>query len=147
MTRRAAMTTAVLAVGAALVASSCGGSEDGAGAGGDTTTDTGADSPLRVEATEGPRGTEIIVYVVDEQANTARTAAGRRKVELRCFDKDRGLIVGKPHRWPFTDTDNGLTDAHVHQRVSRAKASQVSRCELGGTRGPLSGEVTSAGFQ
>ena len=139
-------TLAVLAAGAALLTSSCG-SDDDAGAGGSTTIEADPDAPLRVEATEGPRGTELIVYVVDEAANTARAAGGRRKVSLRCFDKARGLIVSKPHRWPFTDTDNGLTDAHVHQRVSRAKASQVSRCELGGTRGPLSGEVTSAGFQ
>ena len=146
MTRRAAMATAVLAVGAALLTSSCGGADD-EGAGADTTRDTEADSPLRVEATEGPRGTELIVYVIGADANTARAAGGRRKVELRCFDKGRALVVRKAHRWPFTDTDNGLTDAHVHQRVSRAKASQVSRCELGGTRGPLSGEVTSTGFQ
>ena len=139
--------TAVLAVGAALVTGSCGSGDDDAGAGGKTTTETEADAPLRVEATQGPRGTELIVYVVDEGANSARSAGGRRKVRLRCFDKARALIVSKPHRWPFTDTDNGLTDAHVHQRVSRAKASQVSRCELGGTRGPLSGEVTSTGFE
>ena len=141
-----AATVAVLAVGAALLTSSCG-SDDDAGAGGETAGEAEADAPLRVEATEGPRGTELIVYVVDEAANAAGTAGGSRKVSLRCFDKAGGLIVSEPHPWPFTDTDNGLTDAHVHQRVSRAKASQVSRCELGGTRGPLSGEVISTGIQ
>jgi hypothetical protein len=87
------------------------------------------------------------VYVVDEAANVPGTAGGRRKVTLRCFDKARRTIVSKPHPWPFTDTDNGLTDAHVHQKVPRAQATQVGRCELEGTRGPLRGEVTSTGFR
>ena len=146
MTRRKQI-AAVLAVGAALPMSSCGSGDEGSGAGGETGTAAEAEPPLRVEAAEGPRGTELIVYVVDEAANKPGTAGGKTKVNLRCFDKARRVIVSKPHPWPFTDTDDGLTDAHVHQRVSRAKATQVSRCELEGTRGPLSAELTGTTFE
>ena len=141
-----AATAASLAAAALLVAACGSGDEETADSGGATTT-TEADAPLRVEAAEGPRGTELVVYVIDEAANTPRSAGGRRKIELRCFDKARAILVREPHRWPFTDTDHGLTDPHVHQRIPRTKATQVTRCELEGTRGPLSGELTSTGFE
>lgn len=144
MRRRAA---AASLAAAALLMAACGSGDDDTAESGAGKTKPKADAPLRVEAAEGPRGTELIVYVIDEAANTPRSAGGRKKVELRCFDKARGVLVEEAHRWPFTDTDHGLTDAHVHQRVPRTKATQVSRCELEGTRGPLSGELMSTGFE
>jgi hypothetical protein len=132
---------------AALLMGSCASEDEDAGAGAGTTGDTGGKASLRVEAAEGPRGTELIVYVEDGAANTPDTARGKRKVNLRCFDKARRPILSEPHPWPFTDTDDGLVEAHVHQRVKRMDVSRVSRCELEGTRGPLSGELTSTGFQ
>ncbi len=138
---------ALLAVGAALPIAACGSDSDDPGAEAKTATEAGAGQLLRVEATEGPKGTELIVYVLDQAVNTTETARGRKKVTLRCLDKAGRVLVRESQPWPFTDTDNGLTDAHVHQRVTRAKATQVSRCELVGTRGPLAAEVTSTGFE
>lgn len=138
---------AVLAAAAAVLLGSCGSDDGGAEGGGEGNTSATADPPLRVEAAEGPRGTEVIVYINDAALNKRATAGGKAKVNLRCFDKGRTVIVEKPHPWPFTDTDNGLTDAHVHQRVARTKAGQVSGCELGGTRGPLRGELVGSGFE
>lgn len=137
---------ALPALAAALLMSSCG-SEDEDAAGADDKATTEAGAPLRVEAAEGPRGTELIVYVERGSANVPGTAGGKRQVQLRCFDEGRRLIVSKSHPWPFTDTDNGLVPAHVHQRVPRTEATQVTRCELGGTRGPLSGVVTGTRFE
>ena len=131
---------------AALLAGACGSDDDEADKG-KQETETAAEDPLRVEGAEGPRGTEVIVYVIDEASNAAAVAGGKRRVTVRCFDKDRKPIVEKAHPWPFTDTDQGLTDPHIHQRIPRSAATEVRRCELGGTRGPLSGELTSTGFQ
>ena len=136
---------AVLVVaGAALLLAACGSDDEDSGDSAQPTIET---DPLRVEAAEGPRGTELIVYVIGEGANEPATAGGRKKVELRCSDKSGTTIVRKAHRWPFTDTDNGLTDPHVHQRVPRTRAVDVTRCELGGTRGPLRGELSGTGFE
>ena len=147
MTGRRMAAAALLAVGAALPIAACGSQGDDPGAEAKTATEAKADPLLRVDATEGPKGTELIVYVLDPAVNTTETAQGKRKVTLRCLDKGRKVLVKERQPWPFTDTDNGLTDAHVHQRVPRAKATQVSRCELEGTRGPLAAEVTSTGFE
>ena len=144
---RCAATAGSLTVGVALLVSACGSGDEDAGAGRKTTPAVKADAALRVEAAEGPGGTELVAYVEDGAANTPAIAGGKRKVTLRCFDKARRVLVSKPHPWPFTDTDNGLVQAHVHQPVPRTKASQVSRCELDGTRGPLSGELTGSGFR
>lgn len=141
--RRAATAASLLAV--ALLVGACG-SDESSGEGEEPAAKAKPEV-LRVEATEGPRGTELIVYVIDAAANTRAAAGGKRKVNLRCFDKARATIVDKPHAYPFTDTDGGLTDPHVHQRLSRTQATQVSRCELEGTRRPMSAEVTSTGFE
>ena len=137
----------MLAVGTAVLMSACGSDDDGVGKGPEGKTSAEPDPPLRVEAAEGPRGTELTVYINDEAVNKRSSAGGNAKVNLRCFDKARRVIVEKPHPWPFTDTDNGMTDAHVHQRVARTKAGQVKGCELEGTGGPLSGELTGTGFE
>jgi hypothetical protein len=136
-------TAAVLA--AALLAGACGSDDDEAEEG--SRTEAIAEDPLRVEGAEGPRGTELIVYVIDADSNAASVAGGKKRVTLRCFDRARKPIVEKAHPWPFTDTDQGVTDPHIHQRVPRSKVTDVSRCELEGTRGPLSGELTTTGFQ
>lgn len=138
---------ASLAIAAALLASSCGSDDEPGARERKPATKAEAERPLRVEAAEGPRGTELIVYVVDGAVNVPRTAGGKRTVTLRCFDQARRVVVAKRHRWPFTDTDQGLVPAHVHQRVARTKAAEVSRCELGGTRGPLSGPLAAGGFE
>ena len=146
MTRLASVTS-IAAVTAAVLLSSCGSDDEDEGEVGNTEAGAKTGDVLRVEATEGPRGTELIVYVLDEDANARATAGGRKTVDLRCLDKGGKLLVRKAHAWPFLDTDNGLTDPHVHQPLGRAKAVRVSRCELGGTRGPLSGELTATGFE
>lgn len=134
----------VVAAAAALLIVACGSDDEESGGSAETAIKT---DPLRVEAAEGPRGTELIVYVIGEGANEPATAGGRKKVELRCYDKAGATAVRKAHPWPFTDTDNGVTDPHVHQRVPRTRAIEVTRCELGGTRGPLRGELSGTGFE
>lgn len=139
-----APTSVLLAVGAALSIASCGSNGDGAASKRD---DRDAGPGLRVERGEGPQGSELIVYVADGADNVPETARGRRSVSLRCFNSDGRILVRERQPWPFTDTDDGLVEAHVHQRVPRRLANRISRCELGGTRGPLRGAVTSAGFR
>ena len=34
------------------------------------------------------------------------------------------------HPWPFTDTDNGTSDAHIHQRVPTTAADEVASCNI-----------------
>ena len=103
--------------------------------------DSGGD--LRVELA----GTTDLVVYVEKADNEPGTAKGRRVVTLECVDRKGGVLVRGHHPWPFTDTDNGVTDAHVHQPLARSRASEVSRCELGGTRGPLRGELSGTGFE
>lgn len=136
----------LLAVAASLLTTSCGSDGDG-GASKSARAEPHAGPGLRVERSEGPRGTELVVYVEDGADNVLETTRGRRSVTLRCFGSDGRLLVRDRKPWPFTDTDEGLVEAHIHQRTPRSLASRVSRCELGGTRGPLRGEVTTDGFR
>ena len=101
---------------------------------------------LRAERFEGRRGPEVVVYVVKPLENVPATARGAKRVEVRCFDDARRVLVRGRHPWPFTDTDDGTLPAHVHQRAPRASVERVRRCELAGTRGPLRGPVTQSSF-
>ncbi len=99
---------------------------------------------LRVERFEGRRGPEVTVYVARAADNVPATANGAARVRIRCLDASRRVVVTGGHRWPFTDTDDGLLPAHAHQRIPRARFDEVRTCELVGTRKPLRGRVTNA---
>jgi hypothetical protein len=104
----------------------------------------GSDAPsgLRVarEALPGG-GTGITVYVEDPGVNVASTANGRANVTLVCFDSAGAEVVRATHPWPFTDTDRGAFDPHVHQSMRPVEADRVARCRLHGTEGPLQGRL------
>jgi hypothetical protein len=111
---------------------------------------TGSDgSPatgLRIERSTVP-GTstpQIVVYVDDQSANVPRTAGGRNTVELECLDRDRRTVLRGIYPWPFTNTDQGIFEPHIHQNVTAAESKRIVRCRLNGTHGPLEGRPTAA---
>lgn len=56
------------------------------------------------------------------------------------------MLASGEHPWPFTDTDGGTLDAHVHQSAPAERLGQVTRSGLTDTRGPLEGDVTGSGL-
>ena len=103
-------------------------------------------SSLRVERTPTPEGTELIVYV-EAADNRAELAGGESRVSVECEDEGGRVVAQGNHPWPFTDTDGGTTDAHVHQRVPDAAAGSVTRCRLSGTDPELEGRITEGGLR
>jgi hypothetical protein len=102
----------------------------------------GAPAGLRVQREALPSGGQgITVYVDDPGVNVIATARGRHNVELVCLDSRGGVVVRATHPWPFTDTDQGAFDPHVHQSMRPEDADRVARCRLNGTKGPLQGRL------
>jgi hypothetical protein len=101
-----------------------------------------APAGLRVEREALPGGGQgITVYVDDPGANVKATARGRSKVELVCTDSGGKVLVRATHPWPFTDTDAGAFDPHVHQTMRPEDADRIASCRLNGTEGPLRGRL------
>jgi hypothetical protein len=102
----------------------------------------GGTSGLRVAREALPDGGQgITVYVEDPGENVAATAGGRANVVLVCLDsRDRELLRVR-HPWPFTDTDQGVFDPHIHQPMRPEQADRLVRCRLDGTEGPLQGRL------
>jgi hypothetical protein len=121
----------VLVVVALLAGGSGGGSES---------------STLRVERYPTPEGIELIVYV-EAADNRAEVAGGESRVSVECEDEGGRVVARGEHRWPFRDTDDGTTDAHVHQRVPAAAAAVVTRCRLPGTDPELRGRITDGSLR
>jgi len=80
-----------------------------------------------------PAGVEFIVYVEDPADNRLELTGGRSSVRLECLDAEGRTLLSARHPWPFTDTDNGIVDAHVHQPAPSDRIRQVDRCRLAGT--------------
>ena len=122
----------LLAVGAALgvVAVMAGGSDEPSSA------------PLRVELYPGTSGLELIVYVPEEH-NRPEVAGDRSAVSVECTDASEAVLVRGRHRWPFTDTDNGTTEAHVHQPIPAKDVDRVARCRVADTEPALEGRITA----
>jgi hypothetical protein len=72
------------------------------------------------------------------------TADGRPTVELECLDADDRIVLKTVHPWPFTDTDQGIYDPHVHETMNAGDAKRIARCRLNGTEGPLEADPTEA---
>jgi hypothetical protein len=93
---------------------------------------------LRVE--RSPAIPELIVYL-DPDANTANRAGGRPSVLLECLDEAGGVVARSDQPFPFTDTDEGTVDPHVHMRVNPARIGEVVRCRVRPADPPLEGPV------
>ena len=108
--------------------------------GGDESPATG----LRIERSSvaGEGTPQLIVYVEDPAANVPATARKRPTVELQCLDGKGATLLRGIYPWPFTDTDQGTTDAHVHVNVPAGDEKKIVRCRLNGTEGPLTGRPT-----
>ena len=130
----------MIGVGAVLVvvALLAGGS---GGSGGESESST-----LRVERYPTPEGIELVFYV-EAADNRAEVADGESRVSVECEDEGGRVVARGEHPWPFRDTDDGTTDAHVHQRVPAAAAAAVTRCRLPGTDPELQGRVTDGSLR
>jgi hypothetical protein len=84
---------------------------------------------LRVERTQ----TALIVYLRDPADNSPVTAGGARSVTVECVDSAGELVISAPQAWPFSDTDGGTLDPHVHLRLDPGRIGRVDRCRLRGT--------------
>lgn len=102
----------------------------------------GADGPpagLQVERTPGVP--EVIVYVEDPEVNRTDTAGGAVRVTLECLDRDGEVVWSSREPWPFTDTDRGTLDPHVHLAMAATVVDRVARCRLNDTDPPLEGRL------
>jgi hypothetical protein len=99
-----------------------------------------ADGGLRAEVASP---TDLLIYVKEED-NVPGIADGKRAVTVECVDRKGATVVRGHHAWPFSDTDNGTVDPHVHQVVPADRSGDLRRCRLVGTRGPLEGQVAPA---
>jgi hypothetical protein len=106
-----------------------------------------AADPLRIERSAGGRDVPGLVVYVDPASNTPEVADGNTSVELECLDAAGEVKLRASHPWPFTDTDAGTLDAHVHQFVEPDEVGSLERCRLAGTEGPLEGAVGGPGLR
>jgi hypothetical protein len=109
---------------------------------------SGKSSPgtgLRIERSTVPGTTtpQIVVYVDDPGANVRRTAGGRPTVQLECLDRDDRTVLRGTYPWPFTNTDQGIFEPHIHQNVTARQSKRIVRCRLNGTEGPLAGRPSA----
>ena len=81
-----------------------------------------------------------MIYREDADVNRLETNHGRRTVMIECTD-DRGDVIFTARKaWPFSDTDGGMYNPHVHLVVRPSAAIQrIVRCRLSGTDPPLEG--------
>ena len=87
---------------------------------------------------EGAPG-ELTIYVADVKRNRPATADGARQVTLECVDRNGAVTFSAPQPWPFTETDDGLFDPHVHVNLPPEALAAVTRCRLAGTEPLLEG--------
>ena len=115
-----------VSVGLVVIAAAGGGSDDGGGDG------------IRVEPSN--RGLpEIVIYLEDPDVNKASTTDGAKRVGIVCTDRAGAVVFTGTERWPFSDTDGGVFDPHVHVSVDSSILGSVSRCKLSGTDPELEG--------
>jgi hypothetical protein len=94
-------------------------------------------SGLRVERSQG--APEVVIYLEDPAVNEPETNGGRDAVGIECLDEGGAVVFDTRESWPFTDTDGGRFDPHVHVFIQPDALAQVVRCRLRGTDPPLEG--------
>ena len=93
---------------------------------------------LRIEPS--PQDTpDVVIYLEDPEVNTLGTNHGRRSVTIECMDDGGAVVFRGSERWPFSDTDGGRFDPHVHVFMEAAQLEQIARCRLKGTEPALEG--------
>ena len=96
------------------------------------------DAPgLRVETTRGVP--EVVVYLEDPAVNEPETNRDRQLVGIECLDEGGKVVFRGQESWPFSDTDGGVFDPHVHVFVKPEVLSEIERCRLRGTDPKLEG--------
>jgi hypothetical protein len=90
-----------------------------------------------VPSTQG--SPEVVIYLEDAGVNELETNHGKRQVTIECVDGSDRVVFNGRERWPFTDTDGGLYDPHVHVVMEPAALEQVARCRLKDTEPALEG--------
>jgi hypothetical protein len=82
----------------------------------------------------------LVIYLEDADVNELATNHGKRLVAIECLDDSGEVVFSGEKRWPFSDTDGGIYNPHVHMVVRPAAAiEQIVRCRLRGTDPPLEG--------
>ncbi len=84
----------------------------------------------------------VDVYVEEADQNVPETARGKSTVMVECLDQAGRAVARAQQPWPFTDTDGGQLEPHVHVTLPPKESQRVRRCRLAGTKGPLEGTVT-----
>jgi hypothetical protein len=97
-------------------------------------------APLRVELYPGPKGLEVVIYVPPRH-NRPEVADNRSTVRIECTDASGRVLAKAPHRWPFSDTDGGITQAHVHLSLPQDDVADIKRCRLADTNPALQGPI------
>jgi hypothetical protein len=92
---------------------------------------------LRVEQTPGVQ--EVVIYLVDPALNTPDTNRGRARVRVECVDGRGEVVFRGEEAWPFSDTDGGEFDPHVHVSMEPDAVTAAERCRLKDTDPPLEG--------
>jgi hypothetical protein len=110
-----------------VIAAAGGGSDESAGTG------------LRIEPS-AQGAPFLVIYLEDADVNEPATNHGKRLVAIECVDDSDKVVFSGEKRWPFSDTDGGMYNPHVHMVVRPAAAiEQIVRCRLRGTDPPLEG--------
>jgi hypothetical protein len=94
-------------------------------------------SGLRVEQAKGVP--QLVIYLEDPADNEPGTNGGRAEVPVECADSEGVVVFESRERWPFSDTDGGKFDPHVHVTVRPEELATIARCRLKGTDPPLEG--------
>jgi hypothetical protein len=94
---------------------------------------------IRIE--RSPNMPEMVVFMTPE-GNTPERTGGRKSVTVECLDTAGRVLSRQDETWPFTDTDRGTLDPHVHVPVNPARINDVARCRVLPADPPLEGPVS-----
>jgi hypothetical protein len=61
------------------------------------------------------------------------------QVRVECLDSGGKVVFRGQEAWPFSDTDGGEFDPHVHVSMEADALAATARCRLKGTDPPLEG--------
>jgi hypothetical protein len=97
-----------------------------------------AEAGLRIEPST-PDSPGVVIYLEDPEVNELETNHGRNSVTIECMDSGGTVVFRDAQRWPFSDTDGGRFEPHVHVFMDPEQAEQIARCRLKGTEPALEG--------